>query len=99
MAHPFSLRGPPCPESDDPLKISHLTLNPRLGLNSHNTATRMSSKGLREVSECQTMGPREWTEKESSRRAWLADGGREVDFEKAWPELRNERRRRRIFGQ
>jgi hypothetical protein len=36
------------------------------------------------------------TEKESARRAWLADGGREADFEKEWPKLRDEGRRRRV---
>jgi hypothetical protein len=39
---------------------------------------------------------RERMEKESARRAWLADGGREADFEKAWPQLRDEGRRRRV---
>jgi hypothetical protein len=37
------------------------------------------------------------TEKESARRAWLTDGGRAADFEKAWPELRDEGRRRRVM--
>jgi hypothetical protein len=36
-------------------------------------------------------------EKETARRAWLADGGRETDFEKAWPQLRDEGRRRRVL--
>jgi hypothetical protein len=36
------------------------------------------------------------TEKESARRAWLADGGKAADFERAWPELRDEGRRRRV---
>jgi hypothetical protein len=35
-------------------------------------------------------------EKECARRAWLADGGTEADFEKAWPKLRDEGRRRRV---
>jgi hypothetical protein len=35
-------------------------------------------------------------EKESARRVWLADGGRESDFEKEWPKLRDEGRRRRV---
>jgi hypothetical protein len=39
---------------------------------------------------------REKTEKESARRAWVADGGREADFEREWPKLRDEGRRRRI---
>ena len=40
---------------------------------------------------------RERTEKESARRAWMADGGREADFEKEWPKLRDEGRRRRVL--
>jgi hypothetical protein len=40
---------------------------------------------------------RERTEKESARRAWLADGGRSADFEKEWPKLRDEGRRRRVM--
>ena len=35
-------------------------------------------------------------EKESARRAWVADGGRAADFEKEWPKLRDEGRRRRV---
>jgi hypothetical protein len=38
---------------------------------------------------------RERSEKESARRAWTSDGGSEADFEREWPELRNEGRRRR----
>lgn len=40
---------------------------------------------------------RERMEKESARRAWLADGGREADFEKAWLKLRDEGRRQRVM--
>jgi hypothetical protein len=40
---------------------------------------------------------RERTEKESARRVWLADGGREADFERGWPKLRDEGRRRRVM--
>lgn len=40
---------------------------------------------------------RERTEKETARRAWLADGGREADFEKEWPKLRDEGRRQRVM--
>jgi hypothetical protein len=36
-------------------------------------------------------------EKETARRAWLADGGSEADFEKAWPKLRDEGRRQRVI--
>jgi hypothetical protein len=39
---------------------------------------------------------RERTEKESARRAWLADGGNASSFEKEWPKLRDEGRRRRV---
>lgn len=42
-------------------------------------------------------GRRERMEKEAGRRAWLADGGREADFEKAWPKLRDQLRRRRVM--
>ena len=38
----------------------------------------------------------ERTEKQSARRAWLEDGGSEADFERAWPKLRDEGRRRRV---
>jgi hypothetical protein len=40
---------------------------------------------------------KEATEKESARRAWLADGGSEADFEKEWPKLRDEGRKRRVM--
>jgi hypothetical protein len=39
----------------------------------------------------------ERSERETARRAWLADGGREADFEKAWPKLRDEGRRQRVM--
>jgi hypothetical protein len=38
----------------------------------------------------------ESTEREAARRVWLADGGREADFEREWPTLRDEGRRRRV---
>jgi hypothetical protein len=38
----------------------------------------------------------EQMEKDSARRAWLADGGREAGFEREWPKLRDEGRRRRV---
>ena len=40
---------------------------------------------------------REMMEKESARRAWMPDGGREADFEKAWPAMRDEGRRQRVM--
>jgi hypothetical protein len=45
--------------------------------------------------EAQERGQR--MEKANARRAWLADGGSEADFEKAWPSLRDEGRRRRVM--
>ena len=36
-------------------------------------------------------------EKESARRAWLADGGRASEFEKAWPGLRDAARKQRVM--
>jgi hypothetical protein len=40
---------------------------------------------------------RERTEKESARRAWLAEGGRAEDFEQQWVQIRDEGRRRRVM--
>ena len=39
---------------------------------------------------------RERTEEETARRAWQADGGAEADFQREWPRLRDEGRRRRV---
>jgi hypothetical protein len=39
---------------------------------------------------------REAVEKETARRAWVADGGAETDFEKEWPSLRDAGRRQRV---
>jgi len=39
---------------------------------------------------------REQLEKDSALCVWLADGGREADFKKEWPKLRDEGRRRRV---
>jgi hypothetical protein len=39
---------------------------------------------------------RERMEKETARRAWLADGGSDKDFQREWPKLRDEGRRRRV---
>jgi hypothetical protein len=33
---------------------------------------------------------------EAARRAWLVDGGSEADFQREWPKLRDEGRRRRV---
>jgi len=45
--------------------------------------------------EAQERGQR--MERANARRAWLADGGSEAEFEKAWPSLRDEGRRRRVM--
>jgi hypothetical protein len=55
----------------------------------------LAARQEREAREEQ--GRRERTEKESARRVWLADGGREADFEKEWPRLRNQARRQRVI--
>jgi hypothetical protein len=39
----------------------------------------------------------EKTEKESAKRAWMVDGGKAADFEKAWPQLRDQGRRQRVL--
>jgi hypothetical protein len=39
----------------------------------------------------------ERTEKQAASRAWVADGGNARDFERAWPRLRDEARRRRVM--
>ena len=40
---------------------------------------------------------REKLEKASALAAWKSAGGSESDFEKAWPKLRDEGRRRRVI--
>jgi hypothetical protein len=40
---------------------------------------------------------RERMEKESARRAWIADGGSEADFQREWPSLRDQARRERVL--
>lgn len=55
----------------------------------------LAARQEREAREEQ--GRRERTEKESARRVWLADGGREADFKKEWPRLRNQARRQRVI--
>jgi hypothetical protein len=50
-----------------------------------------------EKSARETEGRSERMEKESARRAWIADGGAGADFfEREWPKLREEGRRRRV---
>jgi hypothetical protein len=41
---------------------------------------------------------REKSEKDSARKAWLADGGREMDFERQWPSIRDEARKQRVMS-
>ncbi|HEY6713680.1 MAG TPA: hypothetical protein VI055_15570 [Rubrobacter sp.] len=52
---------------------------------------RIGREGGQEAEEHQ-----ERTQSQSLRHAWLADGGSETDFEKAWPALRDEGRRQRV---
>jgi hypothetical protein len=40
---------------------------------------------------------KERQEKQNARRAYLAEGGTEAAFERAWPEMREEMRRRRVM--
>jgi hypothetical protein len=49
----------------------------------------------REAREAQER--REKTEKESARRAWTLDGGNARDFEREWPKLRDEARKKRAM--
>lgn len=37
----------------------------------------------------------EEVQKNSAKQAWIADGGEEADFEKAWPEMRRQIRAER----
>jgi hypothetical protein len=39
---------------------------------------------------------REGVEKGNAQAAWVRDGGRPADFEREWPKLRDELRRRRL---
>jgi hypothetical protein len=39
---------------------------------------------------------REDVEKANAHAAWVRDGGRPADFEREWPKLRDELRRRRL---
>ena len=64
----------------------------RYTLEDHEAYRRQQDKKAAKEEEAR----RERTEKESGRRAWLADGGSEADFEREWPKLRDEGRRRRV---
>jgi hypothetical protein len=56
-----------------------------------------ADKAAREEREAKEEEARkERVEKESARRVWLRDGGREADFAREWPKLRDEARRRRV---
>ncbi len=52
---------------------------------------QQDEKAAKEAEERQ-----ERMEKEGARRAWIHDGGNARDFERQWPQLRDEARRRRI---
>lgn len=57
-------------------------------------------KQRREAEEKRKRQEREQQEaraKESSRQAWINDGGDAGSFEKAWPELRAEQRKKQIL--
>lgn len=41
---------------------------------------------------------RERLEEDNARRAYLAEGGTEEEFEKAWPEMREQAKRRRAMS-
>jgi hypothetical protein len=53
---------------------------------------QQDEKAAKEAEERQ-----EKAERESARRAWIRDGGREADFERQWATLRDEGRRRRVL--
>ena len=50
----------------------------------------------REAKEEEEEERRAQAEEESARRVWVGDGGRAEDFERQWPQLRDEARRRRV---
>ena len=54
----------------------------------------LKARQEREAKEAQER--REQTQKASAMRAWIRDGGAEADFEREWPKLRDEGRRRRV---
>jgi hypothetical protein len=58
----------------------------------------MADKQAREEREVKEARERkERQEKQNARRAYLAEGGTEAEFERAWPEMREEARRRRVM--
>ena len=54
----------------------------------------LAARQEREAREAQEA--RERMEKATLKREWLADGGSEAAFEKAYPDLRDEARRKRV---
>jgi len=56
----------------------------------------LAARQEREAREAQAH--REGTKRESLRRAWIADGGSEADFEREWPSLRDQARRQRVMS-
>ncbi len=58
-----------------------------------------AEKQAREEREAKQKEERqEKAEKESARRAWILDGGNARDFERQWPALRDEARRKRVMN-
>ncbi len=54
----------------------------------------LKARQEREAREAQERQER--VEKQSARRIWVRDGGSEGDFEREWPKLRDEARRKRV---
>ena len=48
--------------------------------------------------EAEQKARRERTEKNDAYAAWITQGGDEASFEKEWPSLRDEARRRRVIS-
>jgi hypothetical protein len=58
---------------------------------------RMVAKKVAEAEAAQK-ARRERVERNDANAAWIAQGGDETSFEKEWPTLRDEARRRRVIG-
>ena len=56
---------------------------------------RVDAESKRKATEAQAV--RERVEKDAARRGWVADGGDEATFEKAWPSMRDEARGERVL--
>ena len=58
-----------------------------------------ADKQAREEREAKQKEERqEKAEREAARRAWIRDGGNPRDFERQWPELRDEARKQRVMS-